>query len=127
MLRLVVVFSDGRATGNDVGIEAVTNAAVRSSTTVSVVAIGDKLLASSTVTILGRNDGLKQIANETGGAVFEMVEPKMQAIDCIVAMVAEARDRHRLEIEYPFRDTRQHKLSVRVGKASLRAPTHISR
>ena len=127
MLRLVVVLSDGRATGNDVGIEAVTSAAIRTGATVSVVAIGDKLLASSTVAIIGRNDGLKRIADATGGALFEMRDSKDQPIDSIAGMVGEARDRHRLEIDYPFRDSRQHTLAVRVGKTPVIAPALISR
>jgi len=97
-LRAVVVGSDGRATANDLALDDVVARAVASGVVVSVVGLADSALQASSVRIIGRNDGLKRIATETGGSYGEIKGHDDAPLETMIAVLASHRSWYRVEL-----------------------------
>ena len=97
-LRAVVVGSDGRATSNDLALDEVITRATAYGVIVSVVGLADAALQASAVQIVGRNDGLKRIAAQTGGKYVEIKGHDDTPVETMIALMAEKRSWYRVEL-----------------------------
>jgi hypothetical protein len=125
-LRGVVIFSDGRASGNDRGFEDIYELATRSGVILSVVALSDEAeRAPSKMRLIGRNEGLQRLARGTGGTYTELLTRRSLRIPPIVGALNDLRRRARLEVVPPARDGAVHRVSVTLGGRPVPAPTLI--
>jgi len=125
-LPALIVFTDAQASANDLGFADAMARIVGSGVLVSAVGISDEAMSQSSVQIIGRNANLQRLVDASGGTYVELRTRKDLPIEFLAGLVANVRSRTRLEIEAPARDGRVHRLSVRVGRAPVRAPSQIT-
>ena len=125
-LRVVVVFSDGMATGNDRGSSEVRDLVAPSGVVVCVVGFADNALRASSrrMRVIGRNDALQSLARDSGGEYREMLKGDENPVYSIRSLLENLRDRVRLEF-MPVRDGAVHRLIVTRNGRRVAAPPRV--
>jgi hypothetical protein len=122
-LRALLVFSDGLPTGNDKSYAEVCDIVVRSGVTVSVVGIADSgLWSRSEVAVVGRNNNLRRLAQDSGGEYAEVLMTQHGPSEPMLDFLRRLRGRARLEFVPPVRDDAVHRVSVEVAGRPIGPP-----
>jgi hypothetical protein len=134
-LRVVVVFSDARATGNDRSFAETYDMVIHAGVTVSVIGVSDDALVSpGQVQMIGRNEKLRQLARDTGGEYAELRTPHKFAGErsaqdepatLLIGELNHLRAKTRLEFLPPVRDGVLHRVSVAVDGRTIGGPVRI--
>jgi hypothetical protein len=125
-LRVVVVFSDALPTGNDRSFDETYDTVVQSGVMVSVLGIGDDgLRLDGQMQVIGRNDNLRRLAQDTGGEYAELRDPKAE-VDVpsrmLIGQMNRLRGRTRLEFQPPARGGAVHRVSVALHGQPIGGP-----
>jgi hypothetical protein len=122
----VVAFSDGQATANERGIEETHEMAIRSGVIISVVGLSDNALRNgSQMQVIGRNDGLRSLARDTGGRYSELRSHQKDPVMLIVDALRDLRGRVRLEFVPPVRDGAIHRVSIMFRGLPVHEPVWL--
>jgi hypothetical protein len=122
--RAVIVFSDAMATANRTGSADVLLKAHEVGAVVFALGIPDRELAVRTIAIIGRNDGLRRLALDTGGEFREARDTTDSPEGFMSWAIEEIRQEYRVEFTPTVRDGRLHRIEVSAPGAELRSPTH---
>jgi hypothetical protein len=126
--RSVVVFTDGRASGNDRGLDDVAEFAIDHAVSVSAVvplrSFGVRQ-DRATVALISPAAGLDRLTRYTGGVLLGGYDHKDDPLRRLRALAARLRAGYALTFAIPKPDARRHRLDVRVTGCGVqvRAPT----
>jgi len=126
-IRVVVVFTDARASGNDRGYADVQDLFARAGAAAVVVALGDDALPrNSNMQVIGRNDALRRLASDSAGHYTELTRANSAPpYAFLVESLRNLRYRCRLEIERPSGLNTARRLSLTWAGVSVRAPARV--
>jgi hypothetical protein len=125
-VRAVLVFSDGLPTGNDKSYAEVYDTVVSSGVTVSVVGIADSgLWFVGEVLVVGRNNNLRKLAQDSGGEYTELLMTQNGPSEAMLGFLRRLRGRARLEFVPPVRDGAVHRVSVEVDGRLIGKPVSM--
>jgi len=129
-LHAILIHTDGQASGNDIGADEILTRALKAGVVISAVGVSDRGLPywrqSSAIQIVGRNDWLLRLVEQTGGSYFELKEPKDLPVEYFVSILDRLRKAYRLDFASPVRDGRLHEVSVTAGGRPARTPKFIA-
>lgn len=120
--RAVIVVSDGRASGNREGPEAVGNRAVAAGVTVSVVGEDVEMTIrqdANTGVRVRPGAGLEWIAGTTGGLYVPDHATDPTPGQLLERLLLELQNRYTLGFTPPMRDGKTHDIGIRVNRPGL--------
>jgi hypothetical protein len=126
-IRAVVVFTDARSSGNDRGYADAYDQFVRAGAAVIVVGVGDDALPrNSNMYVIGRNDALRKLADDTAGFYTELIGAKSPPpYEYLVEGLRNLRHRCRLEVDLHSTGNAPLRLSLTSAGVVVRAPVRM--
>lgn len=126
-VRAVIVFTDARSSGNDRGFTDAYDQLMRGGAAVVAVGVGDDaLLRNSVMHVIGRNDALRKLADDTAGFYTEISGAKSAPpYAYLVESLRNIRHRCRLEVELPATGNAPLRLSLTSAGVALRTPLRM--
>ena len=125
--RIVLVFTDGRASGNQHTLEEVAELSVDNAASLNAIVpvrtVGIRQDAE-TVAVISPEANLERLARYTGGVLLGGFQLKRDPLKQLRAVAARVRAGYTLSFAVPEPDRRRHRLDVRVAGPGLqvRAP-----
>lgn len=129
----VVINTDGQVSGSDISAEEILTRAFRAGVTISALGLTDDALPKwrrdSRIQIVGRNDRLLRLVDETGGSYLELRDTKQLAVEdfaSLLWMLNHLRKSYRLDFVPPTKDNRLHEISVTAGGQPVKTAKFIA-
>jgi len=122
--RAVILFSDGRATGNHKDLGEVADRALALGIPVSTVATGQGAVilpqASNQNALVRPGIAMERLSETTGGLAVAMARDNPNKLSPLTALVLAMRSTYRLSVTTSHTDGRFHRVAVRTRDASHR-------